>query len=30
MQQNQIIDDVFLQIIFDNLIKENFLKFDAD
>ena len=30
MQQNQTINDVLLQIISDNLIKKNFLKFDAD
>ena len=30
MQWNQTIDNVFLQIISDNLIKKNFLKFDAN
>ena len=30
MQRNQTIDDVPLQIIFDNLTKKNFLKFDAN
>ena len=30
MQQNQTIDDVSLQIIFNNLMKKNLLKFDAD
>ena len=30
MQWNQTIDDVFLQIIFDNLTKKDFLKFDAN
>ena len=30
MQRGQTIDDVSLQIIFDNLMKKNFLKFDAD
>ena len=30
MQRNQTIDDVFLQIIFNNLTKKNFLKFNAD
>ena len=30
MQQNQTIDDVPLQITFNNLMKKNFLKFDAD
>ena len=30
MQQNQMIDDVFLQITSDNLTKKNLLKFDAN
>ena len=30
MQRSQTIDDVLLQIIFDNLTKKNLLKFDAD